>query len=87
MKTWRNIIEAHEDEARESKYRSEYQGGPVDDRDVINAIDHSESWDDVDSSWYRKVCEDLGLDYDSYDDPDILFLDMKDALDREAEER
>lgn len=72
--------------ARESKYRSEYQGGPVDDRDVINAIDHSESWDDVDSSWYRKVCEDLGLDYDSYDDPDILFLDMKDALDRKAKE-
>lgn len=45
--------------------------------DLVNKIKNAENWDDVDKSEYVEVCEALGLDYDSYNDPDKLFKDIE----------
>lgn len=45
--------------------------------DIINKIKNAKNWDDVDKSEYIEVCEALGLDYDSYNDPDKLFKDIE----------
>jgi hypothetical protein len=45
----------------------------------IAYIDGLDRWDDLDAEGYEAVCDTLGLDYHSYDDPDKLFADIKRA--------
>ncbi len=47
--------------------------------EVIEYIDKAPSWDSVDAEVYEELCEELDLDYHSYDDPDKLFDDIKKA--------
>ena len=47
--------------------------------EIIEAIDNAVSWDAIDVEVYEYACEQLGLNYHDYDDPDRLFEDMKEA--------
>lgn len=48
----------------------------------IEVIESKGSWDDVDAEVYRSVLEDAGLDYDSYDDPDKMWDDFLEAVEK-----
>ena len=47
--------------------------------EVIAAIDAADTWDAFDPEFYRAICEELGVDYDAYEDPDELFAAMEKA--------
>ena len=47
--------------------------------EVIAAIDAADTWDTFTPEFYRAICEDLGVDYDAYEDPDELFAAMEKA--------
>ena len=54
-------------------------------KEEIDYIDSLEFWDDIDSDCYVYLCDQLGLDYHSYDDPDKLFEAIKKtAMEKEA---
>ena len=47
--------------------------------EVLAAIDAADTWDAFDPEFYRAICEELGVDYDAYEDPDELFAAMEAA--------
>lgn len=47
--------------------------------EMISYIDSLDSWSDLDAEGYEYLCDELGLDYHKYDDPDKLFDDIKEA--------
>lgn len=44
--------------------------------EVLEQIDRADTWDIIDDDTYTQLCEELGLNYEDYDDPDKLFNDM-----------
>lgn len=56
------------------------------DQEILNCIDYASSWADIDESVYRAFCDNLGLQYDSYDDPDVMFEDLQRAVIAKEEE-
>ena len=48
-------------------------------QEVIQYIEDVPSWDAVDEGVYKELCDELGLDYSDYDDPDKLFDAIKEA--------
>lgn len=44
--------------------------------EALKMIDTLNRWDEVETEDYERLCEDLDIDYKSYDDPDKLFRDM-----------
>lgn len=47
--------------------------------EVLAAIDAADTWDTFTPELYRAICEELGVDYDAYEDPDELFAAMEKA--------
>ena len=43
----------------------------------IDYIDGLENWGDADQDCWDYLCDQLGIDYSAYDDPDKLFEDIK----------
>ena len=46
----------------------------------IDYVESCESWNDIEPEEYASHLEDVGLNYYSYDDPDIMFQDYKKAV-------
>lgn len=44
--------------------------------DFIETVESSDRWDDIEADVYRKALEEVGLEYDSYDDPDFMWDDF-----------
>jgi hypothetical protein len=65
-----------------------YAGMNIDEYDILTReeilkiIDEADTWDAVEPEVYEALCEDLGLDYKSFDDPDRLFAAICDAAKR-----
>lgn len=49
--------------------------------EVLEIIDNADTWDAVDADIYRALCELVGLKYENFDDPDILFDALKSRID------
>lgn len=62
------------DKARKNKSEYEYQ------QEFISYVESCESWSDMEPEEYASHLEDVGLNYYSYDDPDIMFEDYKRAV-------
>ncbi|MGP1402629.1 MAG: hypothetical protein ACTTKY_00600 [Catonella sp.] len=62
------------DKARKNKSEYEYQ------TEFISYVESCESWDDIEPEEYASHLEDVGLNYYSYDDPDMMFQDYKKAV-------
>lgn len=43
--------------------------------ELIAFIEKLDFWDDIDIEVYESVLADVGLDYDDYDDPDVMWED------------
>lgn len=48
--------------------------------EILNCIKYAPYWDSIDESVYRAFCDNLGLDYDSFDDPDAMFDALEEAV-------
>ena len=77
-------IYKYEDGTITTAYGRNYDGSKPDVsfpsiEEVIQYIEKASSWDAVDEGVYKELCEELGLDYQDYDDPDTLFDDIKKA--------
>ncbi len=48
--------------------------------EAIMEITKAKSWDAIEPKIYKEVCEVLGVDYGSYEDPDSMYNDMLKAL-------
>lgn len=48
--------------------------------EILKAIDEAPSWDSVKKEVYEYLCEQVGLDYDDYDDPDKLYDDLDEKI-------
>ena len=48
--------------------------------EFIEAVESSSMWDDLDAEVYEKALSDVGLDYSSYDDPDVMWEDFLKAV-------
>ena len=46
-------------------------------KEEIDYIDSLENWGDIDSDCYVYLCDRLGINYHSYNDPDKLFEAIK----------
>ena len=44
--------------------------------DFIDRVEGSDSWDMIEPEIYEKALEDVGLDYNAYTDPDIMWKDF-----------
>lgn len=62
------------DKARKNKSEYEYQ------TEFISFVESCESWADIEPEEYASHLEDVGLNYYSYDDPDMMFQDYKKAV-------
>ena len=62
--------------AKARKNKSEYEYHAK----FIYNVESCESWDDIEPEEYASHLEDVGLNYYSYDDPDIMFSDYKKAV-------
>ena len=51
-------------------------------RELRDALDTLESWDAVDADIYAYLCDELGLDYAAYDDPDRMWDDINEKLEK-----
>ena len=52
-------------------------------KDLKVLFDAADTWDAFDPEFYRAICEELGVDYDAYDDPDSLFAAMEAANEKQ----
>lgn len=43
---------------------------------ILHTIDAQQTWDETEPEVWKAFAENMGLDYDSYDDPDTLFSDL-----------
>lgn len=59
-------------------YGSQWNGQIIDYDDLFSAMSDSDLWNDIDESWWRKACDEFGLDFNSFDDGQDLF----DALEK-----
>lgn len=50
--------------------------------ELRDALDALETWDAVDADIYAYLCDELGLDYKSYDDPDKMWNDINEKLEK-----
>ena len=44
--------------------------------EMIKRIENAANWSDIEPEEYTEICESLGLDYSSYDDPDEMMADI-----------
>lgn len=44
--------------------------------EFIEAVENADTWDAISLEDYREAVEKVGLDYDSYDDPDEMWNDF-----------
>lgn len=49
----------------------------MDTEEILLAIEEAPTWDAIDSEVYEYLCDQVGLDYKKYDDPDELFDDLE----------
>lgn len=54
-------------------------------KEFLEAVDAAETWDMFEPEEYKSACEYVGLEYDSYEDPDRLFEDLMAGLKLETE--
>lgn len=45
-------------------------------KEFIEAVENADTWDAIPSDDYEEALEKVGLDYDSYDDPDEMWDDF-----------
>ena len=48
--------------------------------EFIEVVESVHYWDSVDADYYREALEKVGLDYDSYDDPEKMWDDFMKAI-------
>ena len=49
--------------------------------------DAADMWDEMDPGEWKSACEYAGIDYNDYDDPDKLWLDLEKKLDEDNEKK
>ena len=49
-------------------------------KEFIEVVDSVHYWESVDADDYREALEKVGLDYDSYDDPEGMWNDFMKAV-------
>ncbi len=66
-----------------------YAGMSMDEYDIptheeiIKIIDEANTWDAIEPEVYDTFCNELGLDYHSFEDPDELFSAMQKVVESE----
>lgn len=50
--------------------------------EFIEAVEEQETWDMTEPEAYREALDDYGLDFDSYDDPDMMWSDFLEAVEK-----
>lgn len=50
-------------------------------KEFIARVEKAERWDDIEAQEYRKALEEVDLDYDAYDDHEIMWDDFLEAVD------
>lgn len=75
MKKELNILRNKEDGDIKLPYKginlNDYECLTVEE--FIEEVESAETWDMIDSEVYEKALEDMGLDYNSYNDPDEMW--------------
>lgn len=54
--------------------------------EFIEVVDSVHYWESVDADDYREALEKVGLDYDSYDDPEEMWNDFMKAVEEQEEQ-
>lgn len=50
--------------------------------DFIEAVENANTWDAIPAEDYEEALEKVGLDYDSYDDPDEMWDDFMESVNK-----
>lgn len=48
--------------------------------EFIDLVENLNTWDQLEPHVYRTALETVGFDYNSYDDPDVMFNDFKEKV-------